>query len=45
VKGGEVNEGVWVEDSWWMVFTYLHEIEQRNFLQLLYVGEDSNRVI
>jgi hypothetical protein len=33
VNGGDENGRIW-----WMDFIYLHEIEQRNLLQLLQVG-------
>jgi hypothetical protein len=35
VKGVRVNEGDEGEGIWLMRFIYLHEIDQRNFLQLL----------
>jgi hypothetical protein len=34
-EGGRVNERDESDGIWWMDFIHLHEIEQRNFLQLL----------
>jgi hypothetical protein len=35
VREGRVNKGGEGEGIWWVDFIYLHEIEQRNLLQLL----------
>jgi hypothetical protein len=39
VGEGRVNEVDEGEGIWFMDFIYLHEIEQRNLLQLLLVGQ------
>jgi hypothetical protein len=38
VGQARVNEGDYSEDIYLIDFKYLHEIEQRNLLQLLYMG-------
>jgi hypothetical protein len=35
MTGGRVNGGDEGEGIWWMDFIYIHEIEQRNLLQVL----------